>query len=543
MFCEPLGFPALDFSKLVADGGIPNELYKILDGPPPTDKIDKPTRGQRFEKILDPYGEEIWVEIRKLLPCEFMIWQIQYRTRKNSNNETISDVGGGSSFGILGAGAGILADTIANSRRTGGISFSEAKFAVQVVESEVRYDMAIPVTRIRGKGTLQLPGQVLAVLSVTDEPLNLTPDQKLRVGRNKDRQKQGIISNPHVDGQVDVDIMDEIFESRAEFDSRNRFETIVRDERIHWFRADNNTSESYDYAWQNNDENFNDLTTDTIEIDATGLINEQAVYVTAEIVKKKRFRTLVSHKGKTFDYSTLGSATPNFFEFGANFKAFNFQSVKWRVPKAWKKEPVSLPDAFRVNMLDEEDRSWDEVEGWRISEVMLGKDHDLITADQRGVIQIDKAGTLVRTLLGRGDLSEANAAWFDAYLEERGLTDADISASELIYTGAMFDLSEHVSSAITDQEKVPYDRHFAMSLQARPRILVFQTATSSLVTLAVAISSTFAAPSLSRSIRFRSSSARIRARHVAVMTVRAFTTLSTQTTCSIPSYPRPLRNC
>lgn len=476
MLCRPLGFPALNQKDLVADGDIAPELSKVLDSAPTDSDIENALPGQNYVFIPDEEGDlerngvkGFWVENRRIFPAEKMQVEIQFRNTVQSNNETIGQVNDSNFTGIgggaIGLGAGSSLIQSALNRNTGGLSAGTTRFALDVVESKTKFNIRKTITsEIKRTGIIELNDYVHAIFAVTREPQPFTDELKDTIGKDSDRIAHGgIRGNPDDRGQARVDAISELYEAEPQnnltaedvFNSKNQFEEIVYDNRAHFFQADNDTNEEYNYAWRY--VRHNDLTSKQIRIDTDTFRVGDPVYITGSFVQKHNLRQIIKHKGILFDSSTLGAATPQIDFLGFQLQAYNFHFVKTRIPSG-----ASAGILFnRVN--GTYNTNFDEVEGWRLTELVDKDRKDFYAADSRGIHLISD-DEVVNTYISGSSLK--GQEWWESFLDSSGYRTRNVTRNlgEIDYTGLMFDVSEHVNSSIIDQDKIGYHRPFALAL-------------------------------------------------------------------------------
>ncbi len=466
--CKPFGLLAYNPRDLVPDGFVdPILLVEYPEGVSPTDNdLQNPRPGQSFSQTDDG----IWIEKRRQLPANRLSIEIRFRTTQKSSNESVLSAHGGelSGLGVLGGGAGVVGLQIANNIFLGGITAGSTEFTFHLCESTTILNKRVEITdEIIQTGQIDMGDYVMSVLSVTDYSLMLTAVQERFLGLKTPRTSYpGIAGSTNgLTGQFDGNIFDsskpDVYYDGLE--ESNRFLTIVRDKRLFKFRADNKTSRSYQYAFESDPDIFNDLTTSIIQIE-TGQIGSDypvlkvgdPVFVTFVAVNKRVLRQLVKHKGTLFTGG--GPATIELLNIGATVIAWNFAMAKWMMPEDPNDDKVFLLTAFPSK---ENPPIGEQVEGWRISEVIDNNQKQMFVGDQRGIGLFDINSKIFTLLMARQDINDQ--AWFDTYLKDSRLANRNISELD-DSTGSLFDISEHNNSVLFDQEKIPYFRPFALAI-------------------------------------------------------------------------------
>jgi len=537
-FCRAKGFLAYNTTDLHPYGFINRKLvleYPERDSPSPAD-LNNPQAAQTFKQVqltdddgnpvFDENGDPIlvWIETRIILPANTLQIEFLFRSRNQSQNETLVDINNGSLFGLsgLGGGTGSIAASFGSQTFLGGISTVKSRQCWQILSSKTKINMIFRVNEElrRNNGIIELPGYIVSVLGAFQEPIELDESQIARLGDPLEtpHSRNGYVGDTDADGVFDGLIIDggsiykgeevpPLFDAegnqtpRNVFDSKNLLLKVLKDSRLHVFRADNDDISPQPYADQMPVLNFNDVTANKIQVDLSPYGGKDGdIYVTACLTTKRLFREFNVHTAtfaETPDRSGVGTSGgfggggSEILPIRSDVVSYHYHPVKWRVIKkdveenaAGKTLDQAYLDSIKVPLsvftetaeaVPEEDRNWDIIEGWRLSGMITLETELMIAADSTGIVLVRRNGesgvneTDVRVvtslILARNNILDQE--WFDQYLIDNNLNDIIFSdgMKERDFTGTLFDLSEHVNSLVQDGRKIPYSRIFALALR------------------------------------------------------------------------------
>ena len=505
--CRPFGVFAYSIKDIHPPGFIPRKISRVLaEFEEPTEEDLKNTDpGQSFEKIPDPYyPDEIdWIETNTHLPSSILAIEFQFRSRTQSKAKSIGGAGGpGGGFGLLGAGAGSLGTTIANQTFQGGTSKVRNQMSFHICEAESRFDVPMTITEeVLRTGKIRIPNHALSIVGIFKDPLDLPDYVRDRIGSEETNSVNGlegpVDGNLQFEGQIIDGFKDRINDEeqivalfipeedddrtpREIFEEKNIFEGIIKDDRVLRFRADaperfridQYAPNHHRYAYDIIPFGINDITNDTAEINTEGLEEGDIVYVTACFVSQRDIRQLIQHDASfTQTNSRVGIGGVDVLPTSTEIQAWNYQIAEWRVPKDLDRHRVNL-DVFEES-LDDEDRDWEIIEAWRLSELIKANDFRFFAADSRGIVLIDKSmsGSGNKVIIPRSQIDDTNG-WFEALLANNNLTGSNFDDVILgnddhpFLFGHLFDISSHVNSILTDNEKVPYWAPLAKALSS-----------------------------------------------------------------------------
>ena len=273
-------------------------------------------------------------------------------------------------------------------------------------------------------------------------------------------------------------------------DQKDIFVQIIRDERRYKFRADNQqASGQRSQSFKSNSKD--DIAQDKkIEIDVTDLEVGDFIYITMSIATKRHVRQCVRHLGKVGQGNMIAGLIGWTLAIGSELEVFDYKIKEWLVPKIESSED-KLTQSEYVSSIGDEGRTvtYDLIEGWRVADGNGNKINKFWAADYRGILLFDnKIATVVvpaSVIRDRG--------WWRSYLESleftypTGIDPTDPTGETKVYTeedltvkldyelypnsnaghkipGHLYDISESTNTLLFDNEKIPYYRPFAVSL-------------------------------------------------------------------------------
>ena len=500
--CKPFGFLAYNISEPAPHGFITRKLVKQY--PPGVEPSEaqrtNPQVGQTFKLIVDPQDPTagmVWVEERQMLPSNRLGVEFVFRTKSTSNNITLSEVVGSDStfgLGVFGGGAGTLGIAIANSIFLGGITPVRSKFAWHACSAVTKYDVPIKITQeILESKEVKFSDYLMTVIGVFDEPLALTDAEKSRIGITNARVYgiQGVDEyiGSMIEGQDKRDLdgdgqLDDVaffppenkLSSQTIYESKNRFEEQIFDERVYRFRSD---ATSGRYAFGLTPTSFQDLSSKTFKIKTDGLKVNDVVYISGTFAKELYFRQLMNHDATLVELPspapTGRSGSDSIIPIKSNVDSFNFQFVKWRVPKDVNKEKIDIKifDPSE-NDLTVDNRTWDAVDGWRLSDMIASNTNSFFAADSRGFLLVDASSGKSEVIVFRSSILNddgSDESWFQKFLIQNDLINNTFDASfnaDRDLVGHMFDINPVTNSILFDSEKTAYWRPLALALNSAP---------------------------------------------------------------------------
>lgn len=508
-FCDILGSLAFNPDSLVAAGDITPFFFRLLPGEPTDEEIKeiRSVPGHSVREVQQDEGESLWFEQIRRLPASALAFEIIFRTKVKSNQQSVGGAADTGGLAAFGGGTGAIASGVAASILLGSISIENTTFTWQVPDSFTAWDLAIKITEdmfdsssyknekgvedvliidLKDKHPLTIFGVFDEQVIIDDDSCGLAPEDidgianSPKLGLAPPGQQYDLSSIEALDC---VDILVE----------RNRFINVAHDNRRLAYRADVETDRykerrdgpRYAVRYGDNATLSLDVTSTKIKIDGQGLSVGDVVYISGEFATKRRFRQAWNHKANVLEGGNR-TGIQNLSEIivEGDISAANYQLSSWRVPKISSIEsitnlddistpnleitPLTISKAFPATSTDDsENTEWDVVSGWRLSEIIDKKELEYYGADSRGIFKSKIGKDDVHILINREDIRDQ--AWFDEYLRKNSLlTD---TSSSLLHTsisdvqGMMFDISEASNTLFTDQEKLPYYRPFALALQ------------------------------------------------------------------------------
>jgi len=477
--CAPFvqGATAFNVLELIAQGGIP-EVATIRDN-----------------------------EV-KILPSNRISAELQYSVRSGVTGTTLNDLAGGGGvagiFGGLGGGAGAGIGGALGCRMLGDFEPTISKFIFHFMDGENRINRTITLTeqileeaRTHEEGIFEyrMPVPVAGVLGVTLAPLEFTVEELENIGASPgDRFRGWRIDST---GQISASFEPE----------DNLFVDIFRDERKYDYRGDNNAggSRGGSNVFKNN--GGDDLVDRKIRIKLTKEAlngtpqqgSEPAIppleagnrlYISYYAVLNDELRHAIETRSFFFVFPGPSVARISIDQVKAwNFKPFNFyvhkehnvfsQNIRADL------EDLADDEETRANIeLTVEQREdkliLEEIQGQRLIEVLndtktkspfiLG----YYAADTRGIFSVDAGFAGAVELLIPADLIKDQEWWIsflDSFIDfGPGFTDngeliVESDSSSRLLRGFLFDISDHVNSAVFDNEKYGYQRDLAAAIR------------------------------------------------------------------------------
>ncbi len=528
-FCKSGGFPAYSTVDLHAYGFIPKKLvFQYDQGDEPTERERSNLRtGQSFKQIaltddtgkpvLDKDGKTIlvWIDARVILPATQIQVDFVFRSRTKSSNVSLGSLGDLGGIGALGAGTGMIAVDIANTTFLGGVSQSRNQQCWNLLSSNTKINFAVTVddTVRKAEGVIALPGYVVAILGAFQEPLVLSDAQKKRIGDmlNPPRSALGYIGDVDEQGVFDGGLIDgasfyaaknvpPIFpptvtkSSRQVFEEKNLLLEVLKDTRLNAYRADNEDYSPQPNAKQFDTLNFNDVQSNKIKIDLTPFKDKDGtVFITVCLASRRIFREFNYHEATFAETGDrVGGVTSEILPIKTEVSTWHYQAVKWRTKKITALESAKQKTinsdylkSIMVGMevfstvseaLAEDKRTWDTVEGWRLSEDISPSALKMYCADKNGIHLVERADSGLSVIEGNNAVkstllipsaSIVDQAWWVKFLQDNLLTDFDLTKQgvpEREFAGLMYDISIHNNTCLPDAKKVGYQRRLALAL-------------------------------------------------------------------------------
>lgn len=451
--CNPNGFLAYDPRDLSPHGVISTTLARTH--PAGT------TIPERVGQTLRTQDDGTILEIRKQLPSKRLSVEFRFRKGANSNNLSLTQIGeqSGSNIGgvgLLGGGAGSLALILASSILAGGTSTSITEFVWHISESETVFNLPITLTDSNlYYDELKLPGFPVTIFGIFDKPVEFTVEQKANIGviPGSGKPDNGI-AGPQIQ-----------YDGRVKVPDGNRFVSLIRDRRKDVFRADATGGK---YGFVTNPEAFNDLTDDTVKLDASGIASGNIVYFTGTIAKKRYLRQAVDHKALLIEGSSTVGITQQTVSIGdINRGIWNYAIAKWMVNCV----PFSDDSAYDSRESVEKVLNGTGeclIEGWRLSEIGTKDFPSFWAADGRGIVKVTNEGSEV--IFSRSLIRDKN--WFDQYLLDTGRDkpgsyfENSTDNNGFNSVGNLFDLNIKTNSLLFDNQKIPYHKDLAKALSS-----------------------------------------------------------------------------
>lgn len=484
--CNTRGLIARDNADLIPSGVIPESVLEFLPNGEPTEaerEVLTLLPNRSIVNITQPDGTVEWFVKIKQQPSRSLRVEIIFMTVLKSGNETIADQAGSGAFVLLGSGAGIIAGIVAATTVLGGISFGTTRLSMQIIESETKYDIPIRITEeILSQGYVDLknkyPMTVFGIFKekiCDEENIQVTPEQKLVAGVSI--PGTGFVLPPSSSplGQFKGDLVDDAFGTIENLLDISIFDGIVSDDRRLLYRADSQSFGNMRHGFTyNSSHDFVDATSTKMKIRTEGLKKDDVIYFTGLLGTKRHLRQNMEHKARVFEGANgVGQFTLAEIIAIGSIDAMNFKPCSWRIKKftgsGFPEFPditkdvddvrVSIANAFLNQPEDDNEKIWEYIDGWRLSEVASAE--EMFGMDRRGIWRADVRGN-VTILLAANSIRDQ--AWFNQYLVDNGIENRDIKITGQDTVGAMLDMSEVTLSVLTDQEKIVYHRPFALAL-------------------------------------------------------------------------------
>ena len=304
-----------------------------------------------------------------------------------------------------------------------------------------------------------------------------------------------------------VDIEDVLYE-----DQQNLFDGILYDYRKLWFRGDNPEAGGRRYRpFESSSQD--DATNLSILINTEGLIEKDIIYITFCPVSKRYLRQGIRHRGVVAQGPTFAFNIGWSMEINSQWDVFDYQIRSWLIPREPQETVYTLNTSDGRTLVNsvfiftidgylsvkrllaseeyqeledeekEEQRTWDMLEGWRLSEVVSEEVQRFWAADYRGILLVEKSriGLDFNAEIIFPYEQIRDKEWFDSYVNGLDFvikhTDAngniiidnyEIKIEDVInrtnIESPLFDICEHSNSLLRDAWKIPYYRPFAIAL-------------------------------------------------------------------------------
>lgn len=539
-YCNNTGFLSFSFEDLLPHGLIKKKYvrqYPYGMFPSAVD-LANPAAGVTYTQVplIDDKGEPVkdssgsvklvWLEERKQLPADHFSVYFQYTTTSRSQSISLAALaqqGGGPGLGWLmnmGGGLGAVGFMLSNTLFTGGFINEQSRFIWQVISSQTIYDSPITITKdILNTGIISMPGYIVGLMGVFAQPLNLSDDQKKRIGESYGVSrvpKNGITNSITADGTWDGRSIDggtiygdetlaPIFPStdtktsREIFNEKNLVVKILRDDRVISMSTDNRDREGQIYSYTMDIRNQNPIQTKNVKINTSGFKVGDIVYITGCFANSLSFREKIQHKSTLYEPSSIAGlvltgkeSDPTHGTLIENTKV-GLQPISSAMEichyhMAKQKVMVLGPELCTADKLDKNfldttiadissfvrdqaEGKYETIEGWRLSEYncqIVPK--GLYMGDSKGIsiVQINDKREIVASsiLINRNNI---NKEWYDAYLKDNGLESFIIEEGTILQesdtTGVLFDISE-INNILEDKDKIPYNATLAKAIQS-----------------------------------------------------------------------------
>jgi len=487
--CAPFvqGATAYNSLELIAQGGIP-EVAIIRD-------------------------EEV-----QLLPSNRISVEFQYSVQSGVTGTTLNDLAGSGGvagiFGGLGGGAGAGIGGVLGCSLLGDFEPTVSTFIFHFMDGENRINRIITLTDAMleeassndGVFEYTLPTEVAGVLGVTLSPLEFTEEELLDIGSSPGTQFRGHRINN--DGQITADF--------APSDEDNLFVEIFRDERKYDYRGDNDVGNFSGTSNVFTNTGGDDLVDKKIKIKLTEVAlngvpaNEEEgteaippleagsrLYITYYAVLNDELRHAIESRsffflfpGQTVDRIAIEQV-----------KAWNFKPHEFYVHKEHGEnssgqfiradlEDLANDEAVRNNPdLTAEEKEdlfvLEEIKGHRLIETLNDTKNKspfikgVYAADTRGIISIDVNNLYeIEVLIPADQIKDQE--WWTSYIDgfvdfgpgfnDDGEILPEEDGANRFMKGFLFDISDHVNSAVFDDEKYGYQRELANALKSVSKV-------------------------------------------------------------------------
>lgn len=521
---------------LIRDGYIPISIKKSYIPPSSfnLNRLRNPQKGISYQVERNEETGEILsvVETKRLLPANKLKIEISFS--KVMQNAVTHPIGPGS---IPGA-AGYFAIPLVSSIGFGGLTSGRTEMTIHILDSSTIINKSIIVDeKLYEDGIWESPdGYPLSVFGIVkkhkfelddnddeniDHPgLNFSGDDLKNLGKISQGAWQGVGRKRISGGTDSLGLFGEIADPEVKFneikydDQVQLFKEVVKDDRLINFRADNRHSPGKKY--------FPPRIAGTVNIDATSnkirLITHDdegkrlfekgdTLYITYNVCKERNIRKNLVHNGTIAQGNTIG---PIGFvgAISSDVDSFDYRICDWHVRKNndQKLNTTEYINVLKRKVLDEEEKTFDIISGWRLSESVSKNVRNFWAADHRGIhlilfdeFDLPEAEGAWWNKISSNEISSSkgriivivprekirNQEWFLDYLKTLDFiwaTGPEDDDGNMTYRpedfqkniednirfdrmgGYLFDISETTNTLLYDREKIPYYRPFAKAL-------------------------------------------------------------------------------
>ena len=427
-----------------------------------------------------------------MLPSDRMTVELQYSVTANTGT-TLNDLSGGNTGGLggLGGGAGSGIGQSIGASLQGDFEPTQSQFIFHICEAKTVLNKEITLTQdMINNGIIQDNSYIIGVFSITREKIDFSEEQIASLGRAGSDENG---ASPDSSGLIQTE--------NAVKD--NLFIEIIRDSRKYLYRADNFSG---DNCFVNGSPD--DLTDKKIRFKSQFKEEDNQkpfkvgdiIYITYIISTKDILRHAMYVS--SFFYLFPG---PYVTRIGQdrikswNFKPFSFLVFKKNdnlLPniydiKKYEEDYVfyqeklnnsSLNDTERLNIEKERDAKllMEKIECQRLTQSFWDSGLNLpyikgfYIADKRGIFKISvDVGYSAELIIQSNKIKDQS--WWNSFINDLisnnyGFSDGQIdfsnieSLKSLLQKGFVFDVSDHVNSCLSDNDKFGYQKDLAEAL-------------------------------------------------------------------------------
>jgi len=455
-------------------------------------------------------------EIR-LLPSNRISAEFQYSVRSDISGTSLNDLSPGGNagliFGSLGGGAGFGIGAALGCSLLGDFEPTLSRFIWHFADMETRINRGITITQAyldeansneEKTFTYRLPVATAGILGVTQFPIEFTEEEEEKLGTTSDRTRGHRISS---EGQIEANFTNFNFGGEE-----NLFVQILRDERKYIYRADNDADRFESNCFTNN--GGDDCVDRVIQIKLTDqILNGMPATDGADAIPGLQVgdRLFITYSAVINDELRHAIETKSFFFLFPGFqverigveqvKAYNFKPFTF---KAHKEQGFDISGNFiRADLVDlsedEEilsntDLTFDErLEATSLSDLTCQRIIEVLNdtknrtpfingiyfADTRGILSWNAREPAVppELLIAANDIRDQD--WWTSFIasyvdlgpgfNSNGELDPSDEGANRKLRGFLFDISDHVNTAVFDNEKFGYQRDLAEALASVSR--------------------------------------------------------------------------
>ena len=455
-------------------------------------------------------------EIR-LLPSNRISAEFQYSVRSDISGTSLNDLSPGGNtgfiFGGLGGGAGFGIGAALGCSLLGDFEPTVSRFIWHFADMETRINRGITITQAyldeansneEKTFTYRLPVATAGVLGVTQVPIEFTEEEEDRIGISSGATRGHRISS---EGQIEASFTN--FNPGGE---ENLFVQILRDERKYAYRADNDADRFESNCFTNN--GGDDCVDRVIQIKLTdqilngtpatddadeipGLQVGDRLFITYSAVINDELRHAIEARSFFFLFPGFQVERIGIDQVKAyNFKPFTFKAHKEQgfdasrnfiradlVDLARDEEILSNPDLTFDERLEATTLS--DLTSQRIIEVLNDTKNKtpfingIYFADTRGILSWNAREPTAppELLIAAADIRDQD--WWTSFINgfvdfgpgfnDDGELDPSDDGANRKLRGFLFDISDHVNTAVFDNEKFGYQRDLAEALASVSR--------------------------------------------------------------------------